>query len=65
MKRKLKAIWKIIMCDEFFVATAKQHNPYCNTCDNYIEYDYQTNTERNMFFIFVKNFLYNNYDNNR
>lgn len=62
MKRKLKAIWKIITCDEFFVAISKQYNPYGNTCDGPIKYDYQTNTERNIFFVFVKNFLSNNYD---
>lgn len=65
MKRKLKAIWKIIMCDEFFVATSKQHNHYGNTCDGPIKYDYQTNTERNLFFVFVKSFLFNNYDSKR
>lgn len=65
MKRKLKAIWKIITCDEFFVATSKQYNPYGNTCDGPIKYDYQTNTERNIFFAFVKNFLSNNYDSKR
>ena len=62
MKSKLKAIWKIITCDEFFVATSKQYNPPDIACDGLVAYDYQTNTERNMFFVFVKSFLSNNYD---
>jgi hypothetical protein len=65
MKCKLKAIWKIITCDEFFVTTAKQHNPYGDTCDGPIKYDYQTNTERDIFFFFIKKFLSNNYDSKR
>ena len=62
MKSKLKAIWKIITCDEFFVTTSIKYNPSDIDCDGLVGYEYQTNTERNMFFVFVKKFLSDNYD---
>lgn len=59
LKTKLKAIKDIIFGEEFFLAVAKQHNPYGYKKDGPIIYSYQTNTERELFLTFVKSFLNN------
>lgn len=57
---KLKAIKAVLFADEYFVAVANQKNPYGKTCNGPIVYEYFSNTNRDMFYIFVKNYITNN-----
>lgn len=57
---KLKIIWKILTCDEYFLTTAYQHNPYGRTELGPIRYEYFTNTNRELFWTFVHDHIENN-----
>lgn len=56
---RLKAIKAILFAEEFFVTVANQKNPYGNICDGPIVYDYFSNTDRDLFYIFVKDYITN------
>lgn len=55
--KKLKAIKAIIFSDEYFVSVANQKNPYGKICDGPSVYEYFSNTNRNMFYIFIKDYI--------
>ena len=62
MKEKLKAIWNILIHDEYFIVTAYKDTTY--STKGYggwapIRYDYVHNTNRNVFYQFVKNYIEN------
>lgn len=54
---RLKAIKAILFADEYFVSVANQKNPYGKTCNGPIVYKYFSNTDRNVFYIFVKDHI--------
>lgn len=54
---RLKAIKTILFAEEFFVTVANHKNPYGITYNGPIVYDYFSNTDRNMFYIFVKDYI--------
>lgn len=54
---RLKAIKAILFADEYFVSVANQKNPYGKNCDGPIVYEYFSNTNRNLFYIFVKDYI--------
>lgn len=53
---KLKAIWRIITEDEFFLMTASVDSTYNHYDLGPIKYNYETNTMREMFYVFLKTF---------
>ena len=54
---RLKAIKAILFAEEYFVSVANQMNPYGKKCDGPIVYEYFSNTDRNVFYIFVKDYI--------
>ncbi len=54
---RLKVIKSILFADEYFVAVANQKNPYGKICNGPIVYKYFSNTDRNVFYIFVKDYI--------
>lgn len=54
---RLKAIKAILFAEEFFVAAANQKNPYGRKCDGPIVYDYFSNTDRNIFYLFINDYI--------
>lgn len=60
---KLKAIFNILFSEEFFVVTTKQINPYGKKSDGPITYKYFTNTNRNLFFLYIKDYINNKLNN--
>lgn len=54
---RLKAIKAILFANEFFVAVANPMNPYRKKYDGAIVYEYFSNTDRNVFYIFVKDYI--------
>jgi hypothetical protein len=54
---RIKAIKAILFADEYFVSVANPKNPYGKKCDGPIVYEYFTNTDRNVFYIFVKDYI--------
>lgn len=62
MKEKLKAIWNILTHDEYFVVTAHKDTTFSTSgykCCAPIKYDYVHNTNRNIFYTFVKSYIDN------
>jgi hypothetical protein len=57
---RLKAIKAILFAEEFFVTVANQQNPYGKKCDGPIAYEYFSNTDRNVFYLFVKDYILKN-----
>ena len=60
MKEKLKAIWNILRHDEYFVVTAYKDITYSTPgYESYapIKYNYTHNTNRNLFYTFVKSYI--------
>lgn len=47
---KWKAIKRILIEDEFFLMTASEY-------DTYIKYNYDTNTDRELFYVFLTDFV--------
>ena len=47
---KWKAIKRILTEDEFFLMTASEY-------DTYIKYNYDTNTDRELFYVFLTDFV--------
>ena len=56
---RLKAIKAILFAEEYFVTVANQKNPYGRKYDGPIVYEYFSNTDRNLFYIFVKDYITN------
>lgn len=54
---RLKAIKAILFSNEYFVSVTNQKNPYGNKCDGPIVYEYFSNTDRNLFYLFVKDYI--------
>ena len=54
---RIKAIKAILFADEYFVAVANNKNPYGKKCDGPIVYEYFSNTDRNLFYIFVRDYI--------
>ena len=54
---RLKAIKAILFAEEYFVSVANQMNPYGKKCDGPIVYEYFSNTDRSVFYIFVKDYI--------
>ena len=59
MKEKLKAIWKLLTSEEYFLVVANQYNPYGEKELGPIKYEYMTNTDRELFYVFVKDHMKN------
>lgn len=59
MKNKLKAIWRLWKSEEYFLTVANQKNPYGAIYLGPIKYEYMTNTNRGMFYQFVKDHIHN------
>lgn len=59
MKEKLKAIWKLWKSEEYFLTVANQKNPYGLRYLGPIKYEYMSNTDRELFYIFVKDHIHN------
>lgn len=57
---RLKAIKAILFAEEFFVTVANKQNPYGKKCDGPIVYEYFSNTDRNVFYLFVKDYMLKN-----
>lgn len=57
---RLKAIKAILFAEEFFVTVANQMNPYGKKYDGPIAYEYFSNTDRNVFYLFVKDYILKN-----
>ena len=53
----LKTIKAILFAEEYFVSVANNKNPYGLRCDSPIVYEYFSNTDRNVFYIFVKDYI--------
>ena len=53
MIKKLKVIWKLLKSHEYFVMTTK-HHPFK------IVYDYDSNTNRDIFYKFLKSYIEEN-----
>jgi hypothetical protein len=51
MKNKLKAIIKLLKSDEYLLVTTKEKN------NSIIHYDYDTNVNRDLFWIFLNSYL--------
>ena len=62
MLTALKMLIKILKSDEYFLVTAKQDNRYHPTLGP-IRYDYDSNTNRMLFYVFVKDHIKNNEEN--
>lgn len=59
---RIKAIKAILFADEYFVSVANKENPSGIKCDGpiiykSIIYKYFTNTDRNVFYNFVKDYI--------
>jgi hypothetical protein len=54
---RIRVIKAILFADEYFVSVANQNNPYGKICDGPIVYKYFSNTDRNVFYIFVKDYI--------
>ena len=59
MKEKLKAIWKLLISEEYFLTVANQHNPYGEKELGPIRYEYFSNTNRELFYIFINDHIKN------
>lgn len=57
---RIKIALSILSSDEFFVVTANKSTKYLPP-NPPILYEYKTNTDRELFFIFVKHYLNDNY----
>lgn len=57
---RIKIALSILSSDEFFVVTANKSKKYSSQ-NPPILYEYETNTDRELFFIFVKHYLNDNY----
>lgn len=55
--KRLKAIKAILFAEEYFVSVANQTNPYGKNYNGPIVYEYFSNTDRNVFYIFVKDYI--------
>lgn len=55
--QKLKAIKAILFAEEFFVAAANQKNPYGRKCDVPIVFEYFSNTDRNIFYLSINDYI--------
>lgn len=51
MKNKLKSIIKLLKSDEYLLVTTKEKN------NSIIHYDYDTNVNRDLFWIFLNSYL--------
>lgn len=58
---KLKAIFNILFSEEYFVVTTKQINPYGKKSDGPIIYKYFTNTNKPLFFSYIKDYIDSHY----
>ena len=54
---RIKTIKAILFADEYFVSVANPKNPYGKKCDGPIVYEYFSNTDRSVFYIFVKDYI--------
>ena len=54
---RIKAIKAILFADEYFISVANNKNPYGLRGDGPIVYEYFSNTDRSMFYIFVKDYI--------
>ena len=54
---KWKAIKRILKEDEFFLMTASVDNSYNRKGLGPIKYNYDTNTDRELFYIFLRDFV--------
>ena len=59
MKEKLKAIWKLWKSEEYFLTIANQHNPYGEKKLGPIKYEYFSNKNKKLFYIFVNDHINN------
>jgi nicotinic acid phosphoribosyltransferase len=55
--QKLKAIKAILFSDEYFVTIANQQNPYGNKNNGPVVYEYFSNTDSNMFYLFINHYI--------
>lgn len=60
---KIKAIVQLLKSDEFFLMTAKSDRSFVDYNNCSIKYEYTSNTVRDMFWRFLKDFIKNNIDN--
>ena len=60
----LKMLIKILRSDEYFLVTTKQDNRYHPTLGP-IRYYYDSNTNRKLFYVFVRDYIKNNEENFR
>ncbi len=60
IKDKLKAIYRILVSKEYFVVTANQKKIHKEIKNELIAYDYISNTDRKLFYVFVKSYLEDN-----
>ena len=58
---KIKAIFNILFSEEYFVVTTKQINPYGKNSDGPITYKYLNNTNRHLFFLYIKDYIDSHY----
>lgn len=55
-----KAVKTLLLSDEYFLTVANQRNPYGRTDLGPIIYDYIHNTDRELFYVFVKSWINDN-----
>ncbi len=54
-----QAIKELLFAEEYFLTTANHHNPYGETRLGPIKYNYLSNTNRELFYHFVKTHIDN------
>ena len=59
IKERWKAIKSIINAEEYFLTVANHKNPYASRNIVPIKYDYFSNTNRGLFFTFIKDHIKN------
>ena len=62
--KKIKAIKALIMADEYFLTVANQKNLHDQDELGPIVYDYIHNTDRDLFYVFVKSYIKQNLGKN-